>query len=36
MKIVLPLFHDVTNLHKKFGVNLKYLNKSLFYALLIK
>jgi hypothetical protein len=26
MKFVLPLFYDVTNLHKKFGVNLEMLN----------
>jgi hypothetical protein len=35
MKIVLPLFYDVTNLQKNFGLNWTKLILYLIYALLI-
>jgi hypothetical protein len=35
MKFVLKLFHDMLNLHKKFGLNWTKLILFLIYALLI-
>jgi hypothetical protein len=31
MKFVLPWFYDITNLHKKFGINLTMFNLITFY-----
>jgi hypothetical protein len=37
VKLVLPLFHDINNLYKKFGGNLETLNIHLnLYAIIIK